>query len=460
MNGGKNLMTEKRSAAPFLAGIQWLFFMLANTVVIPITIGHAFDLSSVEVISALQRSFIFTGVACILQALVGHKYPLMEGQSGIWWGAVLSLSASASTSGISASELGGGLAIGIIISGFLVVLLGYFGLGNVLKRLFTPVVMSTVLFLLAAQLIGIFTKGMLGLATGDQIDIPTASLSIFLVILVIWINVKGPKVIRSFSLLIGIVTGWIIYELLFPASSSTAANSTSLIHLFPWGHPTVSLGLIITAVITGLVNTTNTIAAIKGFEPMVEATTTDNQYKKSIMLTGANSIVSGLFGMVPYAPYVSTLGFLKSTLIFERAPMIIGSIVFMILGFVPSLSQFFSTLPISVGNAVLFVAYLQLFNGALSNLRSIHFTTNTIYRIAAPILLGIAIMNIPADMFGSIPMVVRPLLSSGLLMGILLSVFLENTINWSKLDSGEKSFVKINKVPNGGAQTESYYPSK
>ncbi|WNS76512.1 uracil/xanthine transporter [Bacillus sp. DTU_2020_1000418_1_SI_GHA_SEK_038] len=456
-------MNENRSAATFLAGIQWLFFMLANTVVIPITIGHAFDLSSIEVISALQRSFIFTGIACILQALVGHKYPLMEGQSGIWWGAVLSLSASASTSGISVSELGGGLAIGIIISGVLVVVLGLLGLGNILKRLFTPVVMSTVLFLLAVQLIGIFTKGMLGLSTGDQIDIPTASLSIFLVILVIWINVKGPKFIRSFSLLIGIVTGWILYELLFPASSSAAVKSTNLIHLFPWGHPTVSLGLIITAVITGLVNTTNTIAAIKGFEPMVDAKTTDNQYKKSIMLTGANSIVSGLFGMVPYAPYVSTLGFLKSTLIFERAPMIIGSVVFMFLGFVPSLSQFFSTLPISVGNAVLFVAYLQLFNGAISNLRSIHFTTNTIYRIAAPILLGIAIMNIPADMFASIPMFIRPLLSSGLLMGILLSIFLENTINWSKLDCAEKSLVKINKVSlesNGTSPKESYFPSK
>ena len=87
----------------------------------------------------------------------------MEGQSGIWWGAILSISASASSAGLTASELGGGLSIGIILSGILIMVLGALGMGNVLKRLFTPVVMSTVLFLLAAQLIGIFTKGMLGL---------------------------------------------------------------------------------------------------------------------------------------------------------------------------------------------------------------------------------------------------------------------------------------------------------
>lgn len=439
-------MIQKSSSTMFFAGLQWLFFMFANTVVIPLTIGDAFDLSSMEVASALQRSFIFTGAACILQTVIGHRYPLMEGQSGLWWGAILSLSASASSAGITASELGGGLAIGIILSGILVMILGALGMGTVLKRMFTPVVMSTVLFLLAAQLIGIFTKGMLGLATGDQIHLPTAALSICLIILVVWINVKGPGVIRNFSILIGIVTGWIIYVLLFPGQPTEVVTSTKIFAIFPWGKPTFSLGLIIMAVLTGLVNTTNTIAAIKGFEPMVKATTTNNQYRKSFILTGINSVVSGLFGMVPYAPYVSSLGFLQSTLIFDRLPMIIGAVMFMVLGLVPALSHLFSTLPVSVGDAVLFVAYLQLFSGALSNLDGIRFTPKTIYRIATPVLLGIAIMNIPVHMFGSIPMLVRPLLSSGLLMGILLSVLLENTLNWSKLDNQCESIVKKEKA--------------
>ncbi|WHY85164.1 uracil/xanthine transporter [Neobacillus novalis] len=439
-------MNQKSSSTMFFAGLQWLFFMFANTVVIPLTIGDAFDLSSMEVASALQRSFIFTGVACVLQAVIGHRYPLMEGQSGLWWGALLSISASASSAGLTASEMGGGLAVGIILSGVLVTILGALGMGNVLKRLFTPVVMSTVLFLLGAQLVGIFTKGMLGLATGDQIHLPTAALSIFLVILVVWINVKGPGVIRNFSILIGIVTGWIIYVIFFPAQSVEVVTSTKIFNVFPWGKPTFNLSLIIFAVITGLVNTTNTISAIKGFEPMVNASTTNNQYRKSFVLTGLNSVVSGAFGMVPYAPYVSSLGFLQSTLIFQTLPMIIGAVMFMVLGLVPALSHLFSTLPVSVGNAVLFVAYLQLFSGAISNLKGITFTSKSIYRIAAPVLLGIAIMNIPADMFGSIPMVVRPLVSSGLLIGIILAILLENTINWSKLDQVKKSMVKEEKV--------------
>src|SRR4051794_8005214 len=116
-------MSRTGNTTDFLAGLQWLFFMFANTVVIPLTIGEAFDLSSMEVASALQRSFIFTGAACMLQVLFGHKYPLMEGHSGIWWGAILSLAASASSAGMTTAEAGGGLAVGIILSGVLTVVL-------------------------------------------------------------------------------------------------------------------------------------------------------------------------------------------------------------------------------------------------------------------------------------------------------------------------------------------------
>lgn len=427
-------MQQQSYSTNFFAGLQWLFFMFANTVVIPITIGEAFDLSSVEVASALQRSFIYTGFACILQAFIGHKYPLMEGQSGLWWGGLLSISASASAAGMSIDEMGGGLLVGIVISGIVIMILGALGIAKLLNRLFTPIVMSTVLFLLGAQLVGIFTKGMLGLSTHDRIDIPTSILSIFLILLVIIVNMRGPGPSKNFSILIGIVVGWILYVIFFPSESTEIVKETKVFNFFPWGDPHFNLSLIIFTVLTGLVNTTNTIASVKGFETMVNKKTSDAQYRRSFMLTGLNSVVSGVFGMVPYAPYVSSLGFLQSTRIFQTLPMMIGGAMFMVLGLVPPLSTLFTTMPVSVGNAVLFVAYLQLFGGALSNLKGIQFNSVTIYRIAAPVLLGIAIMNIPASSFESIPVIIRPLLSSGLLVGIILAVLLENSIRWDKIN--------------------------
>src|SRR3989440_10995442 len=138
-------LQSARSISPVttvLAGIQWLFFMFANVVVIPISVGYAFHLPPAVVTASLERAFIYTGIACILQGVVGHRLPLLEGPAGLWWGVILSLAASTQAAGQSLQTLGGNLEAGIIISGLLICLLRLLGAGWWLRRLFSPVVTS------------------------------------------------------------------------------------------------------------------------------------------------------------------------------------------------------------------------------------------------------------------------------------------------------------------------------
>jgi len=399
--------------------------MFANTVVIPISIGSAFQLESIEIVSAIQRSFIFTGAACLLQGLIGHRLALMEGQSGLWWGVILSLAATASTMNLELTTIGGSIAVGVIISGILVTVFGIFGMGEVLKKWFTPIVMFVFLLLLANQLITIFLKGMIGLNIGDSIDVKVACFSFTLAALTILIHVKGKGIISSLNLLIGMTVGWVAATLLFPVEVTETIKTTPFLTWFPWGQPAFEWGIVITVVITGLLNTTNTIATLKGAEDVFEKETTPKQYRASFCLTGLLSALSGVLGLVPYAPYASSLGFLQSTGIRERAPFFVGSVLFILLGLVPQLSAFFSTIPHSVGNTVLFVAYLQLFRSAIRNIEGLTFEPTTVYRIALPALLGLSIMTLPAAAFTTIPQLIRPILSNGMLMGILTALFME-----------------------------------
>ena len=47
-------------------------------------------------------------------------------------------------------------------------------------------------------------------------------------------------------------------------------------------------------------------------------------------------------------------------------------------------------------------------------------------------------MTLPASYFVTIPSVVRPVLSSGLLVGIILALLLENLFKWDKYGNEEK----------------------
>src|SRR5699024_10017061 len=145
------------------------------------------------------------------------------------------------------------------------------------------------------------------------------------------------------------------------------------------------------------------------------------------------------------------------------------------MGIIPPIGEFFSLLPLSVGSAVLFVAYLQLSNSSMDFFKQITFNTLNVYRSALPLFVGIIIMTFPARYFESFPIVIspfivnvyrsalslivviiimtfpssyfesfpsviRPFISNGLLVGIILALIIENVINWDRFASSfEKS---------------------
>ena len=417
-----------------LAGFQWLFFIFVNVVVVPVSIGQAFHLPLSIVSLSIERAFIYTGIACLLQATVGHRLPLMEGPAGLWWGVILSLAASTESAGQSLQTLGSSIGIGIILSGIFIILWGVLGLGWVFRRIFTPSVTATFYFLLAVQLTQLFFKGMIGLDNSPIISVDVALLSLGIVTLVLTLNMWGRGLISNFAPLIGIIVGWIAFSILFPRYSTpfSLATPTSWLLLFPWGTPTLNFGFIVIIVLIGFISITNTYVTLEGAEKLFHTPISPKQYKYSFVITGFSTIVAGIFGLVPYGPYASSLGFLRTTRILSRKPFFIGAGLFMLLGAIPALGQLLASLPLSMGDAVLFTAYLQLFGLALDSVKSLAFSYKHIYRIAVPVLLGLSLMAVPAPAFSTIPAYIRPLLQNGLVVGIILAMLLEHSIRWEQ----------------------------
>ena len=209
------MLQHRDTATTMLAGLQWLSFLFVNIVVIPLSIGEAYNMTTLEISGNMARSFILTGAASLIQALFGHRLPLMEGQTGLWWGVILSMANIGLASGLSLAEVGGSLSVGIMLGGAAVILFGLFGFHKLLNQLFTPIVMAVLLMLLAAQLINIFFAAMLGITSTGTVQVPTALLSVFLVVLVSFLTIAGRGLLSNFSILIGIVTGWILHVIFF-----------------------------------------------------------------------------------------------------------------------------------------------------------------------------------------------------------------------------------------------------
>lgn len=414
------------------ASLQWLFFIFANTIVVPISVGTAFDLPQSEIAAILRSSLIFTGIACMLQGYIGHRYPLMEGHSGVMWGLVLNLCLSASAMGMSLPAIGGGIATGMLLAGAVVLILGAFKLVSYIQKIFTPMVMTVYLFLLTFQLIIIFFTGMLKVSPEGELDIPISLFSVGIVILVALIKIKGKNLISNFAILIGMVVGWILYLLLFPSEQAITTQGSTSLTFFPLGTPNLNIGIIAITFLASIINLSNTIASVQAASNLLEEKVSQSSLDRSYLLTGSYSIVAAVLGLVSYAPFASSIGFLESTRIFDRKPFIIGGGLMAVLGIIPFLGSVLATLPVTVGNAVLFVAYLQLFGTSLKSLNGYVFNSVTIHRLAAPVLIGVCIMNLDVSLFNIFPVYIQPLLSNGFIMGVLISVVLELFIKWDK----------------------------
>ncbi|WP_110065055.1 uracil/xanthine transporter [Cytobacillus oceanisediminis] len=432
-------MNKRFGTVTIFSSVQWLFFIFANTVMIPISVGAVFQLPSETIAMMLRVSLVFTGLASIFQGWAGHRYPLMEGHSGLLWGVILNLGLSASSLGMSFTQIGGGIATGVLLASAVTLILAAFNGISLLKSIFNPMVMSVYLFLLTFQLIFIFFKGMMKVSDQGTIDVPITLYSFALVIFVSLLKLKGNGIISNFSILIGLLGGWIGYDLLFMSEGQQGAASAGEVSftLFPLGQPNLEVGIIAVTFFAGLMNLSNTVASISSADTLFKKESGKREYRGSIFFTAVFTVIGSGFGLVPFTPFTSSIGFLQSTRILMKTPFFLGGALLAVIGMIPPLGSWLAGMPVTVGNAVLFVAYLQLFGTAFNSLNGKTFNSDTIFRLAAPVLIGISLMNTPAALFADLPVLIQPFISNGLIMGVLISILMEKMVNWSAFEQFE-----------------------
>lgn len=362
----------------------------------------------------------------------------MEGPTGLWWVTILTLTLAESVNGTPLPVIGGSLAVGIMLSGILTILIGVTGIGHRLASLFRPAVMGTFMFLLGAQLVTIFMKGMLGLPFGVSagpvvIDYQAFSLAIAVMLLIVITIVFLPREIGKYALLIGTIVGWIAYSFLFKPQALDISEHQWL--LFPLGEPhDLRPGIIISALLTGLVNISNTFGAIRGTDSFYgDQLANKAMYRRSFVSSGLLTCLSAPLGVVPFSPFVSSIGLITQTQDSSRQSFIIGGLLFLLIGVSMPLVRFFCGIPLTITSAVMLVSYLPLLYSAFFFFNQVTLTPRNVYRLALPLFFGIFFMSMPAAFLHSVPVMIRPLLSNGLLIGVILAIILENALPWDRL---------------------------
>lgn len=424
-------MLRKYSFSVHLSVLQWFIFMTASSVALPIVIGGVFHLPQDEVASLMQRTFFVVGISSMLQAALGHRFPVVDGPAGSWVSVFIMMAGMAANQGHTPREALQLLEGGLLLAGALLFVLGITGLFYKLLNLFTPLVTNTFLFLLSLQLSGVFLKGMFGLKEGQgTVDYGTVLISLAVFGVVVFLNVKGKGWTRRYAVLLGIAGGWALQALADGGVASTGSNSDTWIKLpdiWAWGMPQLNPGMALTATLFTLILVSNLIAAISAAQQVVprKELSEKDVYNRSSMIGGVSHGLSALFSAIGVVPLPVTASFIRMTGQTRRMPFIMACLTLSTIALVPSIVHFLAQLPTSVASAVSLATFVQMTGNSFQSLSRVVQTQRQITILGIGIIIGVGFTLISASPLPGLPIVMQYALGNGLLVATLLVMSLE-----------------------------------
>lgn len=410
-------------------GIQWAIFMLTNIIAVPVVVGAAFHMSAADISTFMQRMLFVSGAATLIQVFFGHRLPVVEGAAGMWWAIFILLGEMSAPA--NRGPLLEQLEMGLIIAGVFLAVLSFLPIIEKVRNLFTPIVTGVYLILLVSQMSGSFFKSMLGITETGHLSGKIACICLVEILIILMFSLKARGILKSMGPLFGIAVGWGLFYwfgLIGPAKTYVPAGWFAIPKIFAWGLPTFDIGIVLTSVITSIVLISNVIASILVVGIALEKEIQSKQYQKGIFGNGAGLIVSGIFSVVGVVPLSVSAGFISTTGIKTKRPLMIGAILILAAGFFPYAGEFFSKLPLEVAYASLFIPFSQMMGFGIRDLMGQEPSGRNLLVIGLSLMVGIGMMFMPPAAFESVAPWLRNIVANGLLDGLILCLLLEHVI--------------------------------
>jgi xanthine/uracil permease len=406
-----------------LLGLQWLFIAIPSILIIGKIVGglHFTD-PQAQVIYLQKLSFVMA-VTIFCQILWVHRLPLIAGPSTVLLiGVIASQGFSFET--VYTSMMIGGLALALCS------LTGLFGH---LRKWFTPRVVVVVLLLIGFTLMPT-VMNLIMLSGGRSSPPVNLVLSIILTVLMIFLQKMLKGIWKSTMIIWAMVIGSIIYFLIFPEEWAVKNLFGTAPISFFGRHLLTGLsfdpGVLISILFCFLALSINDLGSIESLEEILNPSDMSKRINRGITLTGLANILAGFFGVIGPVNFSLSPGVVLSTQCASRYTLIPTAIFLFVLSFSPVVTGVIGLVPpVIIGTVLLYILCFQVGAGILLACRiesGLQVETGLI--VGLPLLLGTMVAFLPAGTMDTFPLILRPLLGNGFVIGIITAFLLEGVI--------------------------------
>lgn len=416
----------------FSLGLQHVLAMYAGAVVVPLIIGGALKLTTMQIAYLIAIDLLTSGIATLLQVLrtkyTGIGLPVVLGCNFTAVGPIIAIG----------SQYGMPAVYGAILSAGIFVLFFSDIFAKMVKFL-PPVVIGSIVTIIGITLIPVALNNLAGgVGSPDFGSMQNMILGFSVLIIILFIQRFFSGFIRAIAVLLGLIVGTGTAYFLGKVDFS-AVGQASWFHmpkLFYFSTPTFQVGSIIVMIIVALISMIESTGVFLALGKICDQPPKEKDLARGFRSEGIATIIGALFNAFPYTTFSQNVGLVQLSNVKTRDVIISAGGILVLLGFVPKIAAATTVIPNPVLGGAMIAMFGMVIAAGIRILSEVDFSQNeNLLIIACSIGMGLGVTVVP-EVFKSVPQSIKIITDSGIVMGsitaILLHIFFHLTKKSSK----------------------------
>lgn len=401
-------------------GLQWFVITVPTIIIVGNVVAGFHFVNFAEQVLYLQKLFFISGLVMVVQVLWGHRLPLIAGPATVL------------LVGIVASRGGDMAAVytSILVGGVILFAVSAGGLYNRLAVLFTPRVVAVILLLIAFTM----TPAIMKLIFPPGSPSPplfNLGFALFLGLLMLAAGRVLTGIWKSTIIVWAFIAGSLAYLVAFSGEAGGvfkggAPPAWFFTGFLPGLH--IEPGLLFSFLVCFLALSINDLGSIQSVGTLIKPGDMTGRVRRGISITGLGNIMSGLFGVIGPVNFSLSPGIIAVTGNASRFAILPAAAALLLLSFLPGAIAFAGHIPpVVTGTVLLYVMCSQVAAGLVVAFGDgSGFGLEDGLVVGLPLLMGVIISFLPADVINTFPEALRPVAGNGFVLGVLTVLLLEH----------------------------------
>ena len=246
----------------------------------------------------------------------------------------------------------------------------------------------------------------------------------FVMIITLLLNRYGKGMLSSASILIGMISGYLICIPLemVDLSSISQANFIAIPQIFQYG-VAFNLKALIAFLPAYFVTTIETVGCLKAIGEVSEVDMDDEKVGAGVLADGIGSIIGGAMGAFPNTSFSQNVGLIPLTKVASKYVASMAGIILVVLGLFPKVAAIINTIPSPVLGGVGIVMFGTVAASGIKTLSSVEINDRNLLIIATSIGLGLGVTFRP-DFISQLPEGLQMIFASGISTGTIVALVL------------------------------------